>query len=117
MAVLLPPMYTHSTYWLWAAGFYLLAKVEEAVDKPIYSWTHHIVSGHTIKHLFAAMVPVFFTIMLAKRSIETNRGQRVERWSLHRPKNQALQDAGAVVPTSYEASNHAEAVELNLLIS
>jgi len=20
MAILLPPMYTHSTYWLWAAG-------------------------------------------------------------------------------------------------
>ncbi|KAK4485239.1 hypothetical protein RD792_007869 [Penstemon davidsonii] len=50
MAILLPPMYTHSTYWLWAAGFYLLAKIEEAADKPIYNLTHHIVSGHTIKH-------------------------------------------------------------------
>ncbi|KAH9751542.1 hypothetical protein KPL71_014333 [Citrus sinensis] len=71
MAILLPPMYTHSTYWLWAAGFYLLAKVEEAMDKPIYRWTHHIVSGHTLKHLCAAMVPVFLTLMLAKRTIET----------------------------------------------
>ncbi|TXG72690.1 hypothetical protein EZV62_001269 [Acer yangbiense] len=71
MAILLPPMYTHSAYWLWAAGFYLLAKVEEALDKPIYKWTHHIVSGHTLKHLCAAMVPVFLTLMLAKRSIET----------------------------------------------
>ncbi|RVW43471.1 hypothetical protein CK203_095344 [Vitis vinifera] len=67
MAILLPPMYTHSTFWLWAAGFYLLAKVEEAEDKPIYKWTHHIVSGHTLKHLCAAMVPVFLTLMLAKR--------------------------------------------------
>uniref|UniRef100_A0A2P2JU46 Uncharacterized protein LOC107427839 n=1 Tax=Rhizophora mucronata TaxID=61149 RepID=A0A2P2JU46_RHIMU len=73
MAILLPPMYTHSMYWLWAAGFYLLAKVEEAADKPIYNWTHHIVSGHTLKHLCAAMVPVFLTLMLAKRSIETER--------------------------------------------
>ncbi|KAJ6711358.1 hypothetical protein OIU79_007751 [Salix purpurea] len=73
MAILLPPMYTHSMYWLWAAGFYLLAKVEEAEDKPIYKWTHHIVSGHTLKHLCAAMVPVFLTLMLAKRSIETER--------------------------------------------
>ncbi|XP_028052858.1 uncharacterized protein LOC114257294 [Camellia sinensis] len=71
MAILLPPMYTHSTYWLWAAGFYLLAKVEEAADKPIYKWTYHIVSGHTLKHLCAAMVPVFLTLMLAKRTIET----------------------------------------------
>ncbi|XP_052733905.1 uncharacterized protein LOC108339544 isoform X2 [Vigna angularis] len=55
MAILLPPMYTHSTYWLWAAGFYLLAKVLEATDEVIYGWTHHIVSGHTLKHLAAAM--------------------------------------------------------------
>lgn len=100
MAIMLPPMYTHSTYWLWAAGpyhhydihlilvviasilsyicpwytgFYLLAKVEEAADKPIYKWTHHIVSGHTLKHLCAAMVPVFLALMLAKRSIEAER--------------------------------------------
>ncbi|PPS14670.1 hypothetical protein GOBAR_AA05936 [Gossypium barbadense] len=72
MAILLPPMYTHSTYWLWAAAFYLLAKVEEAEDKVIYKWTHHIVSGHTLKHLCAAMVPVFLTLMLAKRTTETN---------------------------------------------
>ncbi|CAL5357728.1 unnamed protein product [Camellia sinensis] len=73
MAILLPPMYTHSTFWLWAAGFYLLAKVEEAADKPIYKCTHHIVSGHTLKHLCAAMVPVFLTLMLAKRTTETER--------------------------------------------
>lgn len=59
------------------SGFYLLAKVEEAADKPIYKWTHHIVSGHTLKHLCAAMVPVFLTLMLAKRSIE------IERFSSH----------------------------------
>lgn len=107
MAILLPPMYTHSTYWLWAAGlcfstsgllifflllkisynfgcadydckflhagFYLLAKVEEAADKVIYKWTYHIVSGHTLKHLCAAMVPVFLILMLAKRNVETER--------------------------------------------
>lgn len=54
-------------------GFYLLAKVEEAADKPIYRWTHQIVSGHTLKHLCAAMVPVFLTLMLAKRTIEPER--------------------------------------------
>lgn len=82
MAILLPPMYTHSTYWLWAAGFYLLAKVEEAADKPIYGWTHHILSGHTIKHLCAAMVPVFLTLMLAKRSIETERRSLLQIWKI-----------------------------------
>ncbi|GMQ00307.1 hypothetical protein CsSME_00047447 [Camellia sinensis var. sinensis] len=78
MAILLPPMYTHSTFWLWAAGFYLLAKVEEAADKPIYKCTHHIVSGHTLKHLCAAMVPVFLTLMLAKRTTETERQSLLE---------------------------------------
>ncbi|PKI53007.1 hypothetical protein CRG98_026587 [Punica granatum] len=73
MAILLPPMYTHSTYWLWAAAFYLIAKIEEAADKPIYKWTHHFVSGHTLKHLCAAMVPVFLTLMLAKRTIDLER--------------------------------------------
>lgn len=55
------------------AGFYLLAKIEEASDKLIYNWTYHIVSGHTLKHLCAAMVPVFLTLMLAKRTIEPDR--------------------------------------------
>jgi hypothetical protein len=73
MAIVIPPMYTHSSYWLWAAGFYLLAKVEEAADKPIYRWTHQIVSGHSLKHLCAAMVPVFLALMLAKRTIEPER--------------------------------------------
>lgn len=82
MAILLPPMYTHSTYWLWAAGFYLLAKVLEATDDVVYKWTHHIVSGHTLKHLFAAMVPVFLTFMLAKRSVEPERQSLFEVWRI-----------------------------------
>ncbi|RDX93425.1 hypothetical protein CR513_24319 [Mucuna pruriens] len=80
MAILLPPMYTHSTYWLWAAGFYLLAKVLEATDEVIYEWTYHIVSGHTLKHLSAAMVPVFLTFMLAKRSVDAERQSLLKTW-------------------------------------
>lgn len=82
MAILLPPMYTHSSYWLWAAGFYLLAKVEEAADKPIYGWTHDIVSGHTLKHLCAAMVPICLTLMLAKRAIEPESRSLLETWKV-----------------------------------
>jgi len=55
------------------AAFYLLAKIEEALDKPIYKLTCHIVSGHTLKHLCAAIVPVFLTLMLAKRTVATER--------------------------------------------
>ncbi|AQK98067.1 hypothetical protein Zm00014a_006964 [Zea mays] len=80
MAIVIPPMYTHSSYWLWAAGFYLLAKVEEAADKTIYNWTHQIVSGHTLKHLCAAMVPVFLALMLAKRTTEPERISLLQKW-------------------------------------
>ncbi|XP_017420702.1 uncharacterized protein LOC108330700 isoform X1 [Vigna angularis] len=69
MATLLPPMYTHSPYWLWASGFYLLAMLQETTDRVIYAFTFHTVSGHTLKHLSAAMVPVILTLMLAKRSV------------------------------------------------
>ncbi|KAI4298991.1 hypothetical protein L6164_032492 [Bauhinia variegata] len=82
MAILLPPMYTHSTYWLWAAGFYLLAKVLEAADKPVYKWTNHIVSGHTLKHLAAAMVPVFLTLMLVKRTTQIERQSLLQTWRI-----------------------------------
>ncbi|XP_039850870.1 uncharacterized protein LOC120709324 [Panicum virgatum] len=82
MAIVIPPMYTHSSYWLWAAGFYLLAKVEEAADKPIYKWTYQIFSGHTLKHLCAAMVPVFLALMLAKRTIEPERVSLLHKWKV-----------------------------------
>ncbi|CAA7396949.1 unnamed protein product [Spirodela intermedia] len=83
MAILMPPAYTHSSYWLWAAGFYLLAKVLEAEDVVVYRWTGHVISGHTLKHLSAAMVPVFLTLMLAKRSVEPDRTTTLlDKWRL-----------------------------------
>lgn len=47
--------------------------MQESADKVIYACTFHIVSGHTLKHLSAAMVPVILTIMLAKRSVYSGR--------------------------------------------
>lgn len=82
MTIALPPKYTHSSYWLWAAGWYLIAKVEEAMDKEIYNSTHHIVSGHTLKHLCSAMVPVFVTMMLLRRRIDTERKTLWEIWTV-----------------------------------
>ncbi|XP_061365815.1 uncharacterized protein LOC133309088 [Gastrolobium bilobum] len=73
MAILLPPMYTHSMYWLWAAGFYPLAMLQDATDRVIYKLTFHTVSGHTLKHLTAAMAPLITTVMLAKRSVYLER--------------------------------------------
>lgn len=62
-----------------SAGFYILAKVQEALDMKIYRWTKLWVSGHTLKHLSSAMVPVFIMIMLYKRNMKS------ERW-FHSPR-------------------------------
>ncbi|XP_037415944.1 uncharacterized protein LOC119278716 [Triticum dicoccoides] len=60
--------FASTSYWLCAAGFYVLARVQEVADKSIYTWTLHIVSGHTLGHLCAAMVPLFYILLLEKRT-------------------------------------------------
>ncbi|XP_020518705.1 uncharacterized protein LOC18421911 isoform X2 [Amborella trichopoda] len=70
MAFVFPPKYTHSRYWFWAAGFYLLAKFEAAADRKIYSANRYIISGHSLEHLCLVMVPIFLTVMLLSRNIK-----------------------------------------------
>ncbi len=54
--------------WLWGTiGFYVLAKVLEANDWPIFEWSHHVVSGHTVKHLAAAAATAMIYPMLMRR--------------------------------------------------
>jgi hypothetical protein len=50
--LLFPPKYTGSFYWVLAAVLYALAKLFEHFDQAIH--TRFILSGHTLKHLFAA---------------------------------------------------------------
>ncbi|KAJ8637853.1 hypothetical protein MRB53_012120 [Persea americana] len=76
MAFILPPKYTHSTYWFLASGFYLLAKFAALADKKIYSVNHYIISGHSLEHLCLVMVPVMLTIMLWYRNIRIPRRSR-----------------------------------------
>jgi hypothetical protein len=64
--LLFPPTYTGTTYLGVAFGLYLLAKVFEAVDKPIYS-LGHLVSGHTLKHLTAGLACYWILRMLQVR--------------------------------------------------
>lgn len=82
MTILLPPRYSHSIYWLWAAGWYVLAKICEALDKYIYKWTNNTVSGHTLKHLFAAIVPVCTIVMLTRRIVRIERQSLFEKWKI-----------------------------------
>ena len=65
--LLFPPRYTRKFDLLWVTGFYILAKVAEALDRPVFLLTG-FVSGHTIKHLVAALAVYWVLRMLQKRS-------------------------------------------------
>lgn len=62
-----PARYTQRHYLLWGLGFYALAKVAEYYDKETYALTSLFVSGHSVKHLLAAMAPLFVYLMLRRR--------------------------------------------------
>ncbi|KAL9810074.1 hypothetical protein AtNW77_Chr5g0095571 [Arabidopsis thaliana] len=73
MAVLLPPKYTHSRFWLWATAAYTIAKIEGLADNKIYNANRYIISGHSLEHLCSAVATLLLTIMLLYRSIRFNR--------------------------------------------
>lgn len=64
---LLPHVYPrHGMLWIVTAG-YVLAKVCEDRDVAIYNWTHHAVSGHTLKHLVAGAAIFVAMLWLSRR--------------------------------------------------
>jgi Ceramidase len=64
--LLFEPKYTRGGDFSVVLGFYALAKLLEALDRPIYN-LGHLVSGHTLKHLAAAMAVVWLARMIQKR--------------------------------------------------
>jgi hypothetical protein len=62
-----PSRYTRASdiYWVFAA--YLAAKITETLDVQIWEWTAGLVSGHMLKHLFAALSGVIVCITLLRR--------------------------------------------------
>jgi hypothetical protein len=66
--ILFPPKYTGGKYVAYAIGSYALAKVLEFADVPVYR-ALRVVSGHTLKHLAAAMAIVWIVWMLKTRTI------------------------------------------------
>ncbi|MBA0730900.1 hypothetical protein Golax_025541 [Gossypium laxum] len=68
MTFLFPPKYTHSRYWLWTVGVFILAKMEALADMKIYRANNYIISGHSLEHLCSAIAPVLVTVMLMHRS-------------------------------------------------
>ena len=66
IALLLPSSYTRGADLAIVAGFYVLAKVLEILDRPIFE-LGRLVSGHTLKHLAAAAAGYWILRMLLKR--------------------------------------------------
>jgi len=63
---LFPARYSRGADLVAAMGFYALAKIFEVADRPIYS-LGHVISGHTLKHLAAALGVFWIFRMLARR--------------------------------------------------
>jgi hypothetical protein len=61
------------TVWLWLTiGFYVAAKIPELFDHQVFQFTAGFVSGHTVKHLLAA-IGAFMIVAKVKYSWGVNR--------------------------------------------
>jgi hypothetical protein len=63
------PLYDRQSGWLLAIGCYALAKVFELADRGFYTATGGLISGHSLKHIAAAVGGVFVLRMLMQRRI------------------------------------------------
>ena len=66
LALFLKPRYTRGTDLAGLAGFYVVAKLTETFDNQIFS-LGHVMSGHTIKHIAAAVGSYWILRMLRRR--------------------------------------------------
>ncbi len=66
LALLLPPTYDRGSGFAVVVGLYVLAKILEESDRQVFA-IGHVVSGHTLKHLAAAVAGFWILRMLQKR--------------------------------------------------
>jgi len=67
LVALYPGRYTHRRYLVYGLVCYLAAKVAEALDPQIYAASGELLSGHTLKHLLAALALYYVYVMLRRR--------------------------------------------------
>ncbi len=65
--VFFPARYTKAGFFWGMAGAYALAKLGELFDRPVHDALGGLLSGHTLKHAFAALATAFLVSMLAAR--------------------------------------------------
>ena len=64
----LPSRYTRGSDLYWVFAWYALSKLLETFDPQVMA-LGHLVSGHTLKHLAAAIAPVAICLMLTRRTL------------------------------------------------
>jgi hypothetical protein len=67
LLTLYPGRYTGRGWLAYGAAAYALAKVVEFSDARVFEATSHAMSGHTLKHLLAALAPLCLCLMLKRR--------------------------------------------------
>jgi hypothetical protein len=60
-----------AVHWLAVVAIYSLAKLAEVNDAAVFEFTQHAISGHTLKHVIAALAawPVIVTLH-ERRSVQ-----------------------------------------------
>ncbi len=67
LLLLFPPRYTRTADYLVVLGWYVLAKVLELLDVRVFEWTAGQMSGHSLKHMAAAVATYWLYRMLVRR--------------------------------------------------
>lgn len=67
LLVLFRPRHTHGWLLLVALALYGLAKISETYDSEVFASTRQLLSGHTLKHLIAALSCFAVLVMLSRR--------------------------------------------------
>ncbi len=67
LLALFPNRYSHGRDVLVTAGLYLLALLTERLDHALFTLSAGIISGHTLKHLLAALAVYWLLRMLRRR--------------------------------------------------
>lgn len=69
MMAIYSPKYSHANYVLLALGLYGVSKVCEHLDRDIFQMTGGGMSGHALKHIFAAAGCYYLVVMLKNRKL------------------------------------------------
>lgn len=65
--LLWPPRYSHTASYFIVLGWYLLAKVFESLDSELFALASGQMSGHSLKHVAAAVATYWLYRMLVRR--------------------------------------------------